>query len=92
MTAQTRDDTYAREHFFKEELPLSDSTRQVLETYSNISPDQVLPHVYAIVRRIYHFLYNLHTLTDRSEGKSMVNPSLPLHRLRTFPRARHRPA
>lgn len=43
-------DHYDMGQWFKAELDLSDSTRKVLEEYSKIPSDQILPHVYAIVR------------------------------------------
>lgn len=35
--------------WYRPELEINEKTREILEEYSGISPDQVLPHVHAIV-------------------------------------------
>lgn len=42
-------ETSPRGEYFAPKLELSDSTREVFEKYSKIPPNEVLPHVYAIV-------------------------------------------
>ena len=41
---------YDKSHWYSEDLPkLSDSTRQLLEEYSKVPSNEVVPHVSAIV-------------------------------------------
>jgi len=47
----TRQPEYDRGEWYNPKLDnLSDGTRQVLEMYSKITSDQVIPHLFAIVR------------------------------------------
>lgn len=67
------------------ENKLTADTRHLLETYSNISPPEVLPHVYAIVSYLPQFDMSTMFITVPIARQGMEGSFLYVHRSGSVP-------
>ncbi|KAK5113617.1 hypothetical protein LTR85_010846 [Meristemomyces frigidus] len=81
------EDHYDMRQWFKAELTLSESTRHVLEHYSKIPSEEVLPHVYAIREKAWSIhpypCIGQGRFLDLSIGQHMLYQSEILPRMKT---------